>query len=464
MDRFYPPHGLPSDSIPFGRGLGDFTRQTETPPTSVSDGVRLDPSHHRDPCSAIGNWACSSSASPGEPMLLSPQHHYPWKMALPPSLPAPTSLPERGLPRLLPSHRLETSARPSSLAAAGGSRTRQLKPGLRRLDDSKAPTEWLREPGSISSCSHESPSSYRTSSGISRPDACETACPTASLPPPSPAISALTYHSLKLETPDSPDNIDDKPYSKLIEMALKTNPEKKLSLQGIYNWFEQNTAKGRDLSSKGWQNSVRHNLSMNAGFEAVREEPIPGKKAVNYWRLTNEAIKNGVQSTTRYRKQASYRKALGSDPPAPQRQRSGAKGGKATKVKPKFRGRMSEEELPKGRYHPRVTSQPRPTKNVFTHYHTSAGTLTEITIMSPFQVSGLTPSGNRLSSEPFDLGSVVGCADPAPCPPLFCDMAGPGPDCVALDSGFLGWGAAVHSLPTGLLGGPGISTDLQIGV
>ena len=263
MDRFYPPHGLPSDSVPFGRGVLEVARQTVAPPVSVSDGVRLDPSHHRDPCSAIGNWTSSSSNSPGEPMSLSHHQQNPWKMTLPPSLPVPTSLSERGLPRLLPSHRLEAPEGPSTLLGAGGPRSRQLKPGLRRLYDSKPPLDWLREPGAIPSCSHES-NSYHISSGMARSDTSETACPTASLPPLSPAVSALTYPSLKLDQSDSSDNIDDKPYSKLIEMALKTNPEKKLSLQGIYNWFEHNTAKGRDHSSKGWQNSVRHNLSMNA--------------------------------------------------------------------------------------------------------------------------------------------------------------------------------------------------------
>lgn len=55
----------------------------------------------------------------------------------------------------------------------------------------------------------------------------------------------------------------DLPYSKLIYNALCSVPEKKLSLQGIYRWFERNTAKGKE-GSKGWQNSIRHNLSMNA--------------------------------------------------------------------------------------------------------------------------------------------------------------------------------------------------------
>ena len=77
---------------------------------------------------------------------------------------------------------------------------------------------------------------------------------------------------------------------------------------------------------------------------AIRESPN-GKKSVNLWRLTDEAIKKGIQSTTRYRKQANQKKDLGSEPPAPQRQRSGAKGGKVTKITTKFRGPSNADEL-----------------------------------------------------------------------------------------------------------------------
>lgn len=55
----------------------------------------------------------------------------------------------------------------------------------------------------------------------------------------------------------------DVPYSRLIETALRLSPDNKLSLQGIYSWFRENTLRGQD-KSKGWQNSIRHNLSMNA--------------------------------------------------------------------------------------------------------------------------------------------------------------------------------------------------------
>ena len=40
-------------------------------------------------------------------------------------------------------------------------------------------------------------------------------------------------------------------------------PGNKMVLKEIYEWFENHTDKAKDPKSKGWQNSIRHNLSMN---------------------------------------------------------------------------------------------------------------------------------------------------------------------------------------------------------
>lgn len=55
----------------------------------------------------------------------------------------------------------------------------------------------------------------------------------------------------------------DEPYAKLIYRALMSAPDHSMVLQQIYQWFRENTNKGSS-DTKGWMNSIRHNLSMNA--------------------------------------------------------------------------------------------------------------------------------------------------------------------------------------------------------
>ncbi|THC92611.1 hypothetical protein EYZ11_007913 [Aspergillus tanneri] len=386
-----------------------------------------------------------------------------------------------GVPRLFPyDHGWSSSFMASS------STTSQLKPGLRRPHAAAyhGSPDWIRE--TDGSTFDPDPSSYSSSQpGIETQDRSEAPAalyPTTTITTPSPTLSISSRQPMHggKSTPSapnpatdrddmqtSPDDTEgepnnDQPYSWLIYRALRSAPGMKLPLQEIYSWFEKNTAKGKDRNSKGWQNSIRHNLSMNAGFEAVREESTPGKKAVNFWRLTEEAVKNGIQSTTRYRKQANYKKSLGSDPPAPLRQRSGAKGGKATKVTAKFRGHLSQDGIRKERCRQRLASQRRLQKSLYRQYYHHHQPPT--TTVSPFHVPGPATPLTRPSIEPFDLGSVVGCADPPPCPSIFCDMAGSGSDCPAMDTGFLGWCGVLQQFPHGLLTGSEIPSDLQLGV
>lgn len=57
-------------------------------------------------------------------------------------------------------------------------------------------------------------------------------------------------------------NKGEESYAKLIHRAFMSSPRHSMTLQEIYQWFRDNTNKGKD-DSKGWQNSIRHNLSMN---------------------------------------------------------------------------------------------------------------------------------------------------------------------------------------------------------
>ncbi|OJD40494.1 forkhead domain-containing protein [Diplodia corticola] len=134
------------------------------------------------------------------------------------------------------------------------------------------------------------------------------------------------------------DRTDDKnePYAKLIYRALMERPDHTMVLRDIYDWFKRYTDKPKESNTKGWQNSIRHNLSMNGAFQKVEQPAGEDSKKTNMWCLTSEAIREGVKSTTRYRKKEQHKRGSkhSHNPnhrPSAQRQAAGARGGDATK-------------------------------------------------------------------------------------------------------------------------------------
>ncbi|XP_038634076.1 forkhead box protein K2-like isoform X2 [Scyliorhinus canicula] len=84
---------------------------------------------------------------------------------------------------------------------------------------------------------------------------------------------------------DSPKDDAKPPYSyaQLIVQAITTAQDKQLTLSGIYTHITKNYPYYR-TADKGWQNSIRHNLSLNRYFIKVpRSQEEPGKGS--FWRI-----------------------------------------------------------------------------------------------------------------------------------------------------------------------------------
>lgn len=74
-------------------------------------------------------------------------------------------------------------------------------------------------------------------------------------------------------------------YAQLIGMAILRAPERKMTLSQIYKWISDTFSFYRDgQAGAGWQNSIRHNLSLNKAFvKKERPKEDPGKG--NYWAI-----------------------------------------------------------------------------------------------------------------------------------------------------------------------------------
>uniref|UniRef100_A0A5S6Q1H5 Forkhead box protein fkh-2 n=1 Tax=Trichuris muris TaxID=70415 RepID=A0A5S6Q1H5_TRIMR len=85
----------------------------------------------------------------------------------------------------------------------------------------------------------------------------------------------INYHMEPVKPPYS--------YAQLIAMAMQAHGNEKVLLTNIYSWIRENFAYFR-TNDTTWQNSVRHNLSLNKQFIKVPRDPRDKGKG-SYWML-----------------------------------------------------------------------------------------------------------------------------------------------------------------------------------
>lgn len=158
------------------------------------------------------------------------------------------------------------------------------------LDDSLTSLQWLQELSILGPREH---TAGHHLDAPSSPLAGDPACAGAPLTPGKPTAAAhcrplpgIVAHG------HCPDDVDYKtdphvkpPYSyaTLICMAMHASKKPKITLSAIYSWITENYCYYRHADPT-WQNSIRHNLSLNKCFIKVpRQKDEPGKGG--FWKI-----------------------------------------------------------------------------------------------------------------------------------------------------------------------------------
>jgi len=101
-------------------------------------------------------------------------------------------------------------------------------------------------------------------------------------------------------------------YVAMIAMAIGDSPAKKLKLCQIYDWIKEKFPYYRSKNCKGWQNSIRHNLSLNECFIKIPSEGGAERKG-NYWMLAqgyDDMFESGNFKRRKRMRRHSYRTGL----------------------------------------------------------------------------------------------------------------------------------------------------------
>ncbi|KAI9321496.1 fork head domain-containing protein, partial [Dichotomocladium elegans] len=88
-------------------------------------------------------------------------------------------------------------------------------------------------------------------------------------------------------------------YSSLIAQAILESEDERMTLQEIYKWIMDKYPALYDANDTGWQNTIRHNLSLNQCFKKIPKVQMDGlgpHGKGGYWTVDPsymEKFKNG---------------------------------------------------------------------------------------------------------------------------------------------------------------------------
>ncbi|XP_063171197.1 forkhead box L3 [Candoia aspera] len=111
-------------------------------------------------------------------------------------------------------------------------------------------------------------------------------------------------------------------YIALIAMAIQQSPSNKVTLSGIYDFIMKKFPYYR-TNQRAWQNSIRHNLSLNSCFVKVPRTEGNNKGKGNYWSFASgcesmlDLFENGNYRRRRRRNVKREKRMAGKKDPLP---------------------------------------------------------------------------------------------------------------------------------------------------